>query len=61
MRLNDLSLLSIERGVGRYEEGEGREVVLPISLREHITFVSPHPTSLSLKERDFEVLLPFSF
>jgi NlpC/P60 family/Bacterial dipeptidyl-peptidase Sh3 domain len=27
---------------------------------EHVTFVSPHPKSLSLWERDFEVLLPFS-
>jgi hypothetical protein len=28
--------------------------------REHVTFVSPHPKSLSLRERDFELLLPFS-
>jgi hypothetical protein len=27
---------------------------------EHVTFVSPHPKSLSQKERDFELLLLFS-
>jgi hypothetical protein len=31
----------------------------PLPHREHVTFVSPHPKSLSLWERDFEVLLPF--